>query len=148
MLAEATGASLARDLVRDGFLHLATPEVARLYALGLGASPEQARQVAQALWGGEGSVPQGAILSESIANGEILRRETPVEPGEIPELDLRSLAGDDELLDEISTMLRQMPADDPLRPQLQALHDRLAALEEVQRRSPIRSRTPAGPARR
>ncbi|MBE7519801.1 MAG: hypothetical protein HS107_11225 [Thermoflexaceae bacterium] len=148
MLAEATGASLARDLVRDGFLHLATPEVARLYALGLGASPEQARQVAQALWGGESSVPQGAILSESIANGEILRRETPVGPGEIPELHLLALAGDDELLDVISTMLGQMPADDPLRPQLQALHIRLTALEEVQRRSPIRSRTPSAAPRR
>lgn len=149
MLAEGAGAALARDLVRDGFIALTSPDVARRYALGLGASPEQARQIAQALWGGEGAVPQGSILREAIANGEVLRRETPAEPGEIRDLDIRSLAGDAELLDEISTMLGRMPAGDPLRPRLQDLHDRLTALEEVQRRTPIRSRAPAPePARR
>ncbi|NUQ55941.1 MAG: hypothetical protein HUU14_08670, partial [Dehalococcoidia bacterium] len=147
MLADATGAGLARDLVRNGFLPLTNPEVARLYALGLGATPEQARRVAEALWGGEGAVPRGAILHEEIANGELMRREANVPAEEIEDLDLRQLAGESELLDEIATMLQGMAPTDPLRPQLEALHQRLSVLEGVQRRSPIRGRRPAAPAR-
>ncbi len=147
MLADATGAGLARDLVRNGFLPLTSPEVARLYALGLGATPEQARRVAEALWGGEGAVPRGAILHEEIANGELMRREANVPAEEIEDLDLRQLAGESELLDEIATMLQGMAPTDPLRPQLEALHQRLSVLEGVQRRSPIRGRRPAAPAR-
>ncbi|MCK6565605.1 MAG: hypothetical protein L6Q80_12780, partial [Dehalococcoidia bacterium] len=97
--------------------------------------------------GGEGAVPRGAILHEEIANGELMRREANVPAEEIEDLDLRQLAGESELLDEIATMLQGMAPTDPLRPQLEALHQRLSVLEGVQRRSPIRGRRPAAPAR-
>jgi hypothetical protein len=68
MLSGVSGANTARTLLRDGFVPL-TPETARHYVLGLGASPDEADAAATALIAGEASV-----LTDVVLRGKVERK--------------------------------------------------------------------------
>jgi hypothetical protein len=120
MLADPRAVRTARDLLRDGFMPL-TPENAHDYALGLGAPPDIAAAVAARIAAGDAS-----ILTEVVANGAVTRASD--RPGEafntlvLPQ-DLQD--GGAGTIASITDILDRLPPEDPARPQLASLRDRL-----------------------
>jgi hypothetical protein len=120
MLADPRAVTAARDLLRDGFMPL-TPENAHDYALGLGATPDEAAAVAARIAAGDAS-----ILTEVVANGTVTRASN--RPGEaFNTLVLPQDIGDGGAgtIASITDILDRLPPDDPARPQLASLRDRL-----------------------
>jgi hypothetical protein len=120
MLSAVEGATLARDLLRDGFVPF-TADAARQYVIGLGADPATAPEVAARLLSGDAT-----ILTEIVQHGRVQRSterpdeafnhmSTVSDPGMSPLITLRAV-------------LARMSADDPRRPLLAGLATRLEGL--------------------
>jgi hypothetical protein len=129
MLSDPDAVRAARDLLRDGFVPL-TPENAQDYALGLGARPDQAARVAAQIVAGDAS-----ILTELVVDGEVTRAsERPAEA--FNSLSLPRDTDDPSIgnIPAIEAMLARLHSDDPARPLLASLRDRLIMMEALQPR--------------
>jgi hypothetical protein len=129
MLSDPDAVRAARDLLRDGFVPL-TAENAQDYALGLGARPDQAARVAAQIVAGDAS-----ILTELVVDGEVTRAsERPAEA--FNSLSLPRDTDDPSIgnIPAIEAMLARLHSDDPARPLLASLRDRLIMMEALQPR--------------
>ena len=134
MLSDPRAVLAARNLLRDGFVPL-TPQNARDYALGLGATPAQADAVAARIIAGDASV-----LTEVVVNGTVSR--VSARPGEayntmtLPiDVDTPSAGS----VHSIEQILARLAPNDPARPALASLRDRLIMIAAEQQQV-----TPAG----
>jgi len=124
MLSTPEGASLAATLLRDGMISFTPetgPEILQQYVMLLGADPGTAKAAAGRLLAGDAT-----ILTETIVNGQISREST--RPAEAMEHVHGTHPDDPTVAESMQKGIANIPADNPLRPILQELADRLPVL--------------------
>lgn len=127
MLADPRAVSVARNLLRDGFVPL-TPANAHDYALGLGARADQAEAVAARIAAGDAS-----ILTEVIRNGRVSRISArPAEAENTLALPVDVDSPQAGTIHRIEQMLARLAPNDPLRPGLASLRNRLIMISAEQ----------------
>jgi hypothetical protein len=129
MLSHRRGLEVARNLLRNGFMPL-TQANARAYAQGLGAMAGEVNAAATRIMTGD-----PALLTELIVNGEVHRFTN--QPNEVDAHVLPAQGSGDDAGGPIAAINRMLdsdrvPLDDPARPVLAALRDRLMMISARQ----------------
>lgn len=121
MLDTPETAQVAAQLLRDGMVAL-TPETARAYMLGLGATQKQAGSLGVRVLAGEASV-----ITDIVQNGRT-ERVTSNDPKDLE--NVFAPGGKSGSVDEVRRIMSELPAGDERLPLLEDLAARLEALSQ------------------